>query len=114
MFFQSKDTSNANLMEDFKKVIANPSSHPQICNGAVLLAVFRGIYSEGVDFADNLCRSVICIGIPMTPVHDPLVKSKRDFNKKYEKELNILSGEEWYISNAFKALNQALGRYNKK
>ena len=37
-------------------------------DGALFLAVCRGKVSEGMDFADNNARAVICVGIPFPNV----------------------------------------------
>ena len=39
-------------------------------NGALLLGVYRGRASEGLDFSDNYARAVIAIGIPYPNVKD--------------------------------------------
>ena len=78
--------------------------------GALLLAVCRGKISEGVDFADNSARAVITIGIPFPNFKSIEVTDKRLYNDKFGKELGLLSGQEWYTIQAFRAVNQALGR----
>lgn len=79
--------------------------------GAVLFAVFRGKVSEGIDFADNTARAVITIGIPYPNVKDVVVGLKREYNDESRKERpNLMPGGDWYAAQAFRALNQALGR----
>ena len=76
-----------------------------------MLAVYRGKISEGLDFSDNNARAVICVGIPFPAFKDTLVEQKREYNdKKKRKNPDILSGRKWYEIQAFRALNQALGR----
>ncbi|RKP20840.1 DNA repair helicase, partial [Rozella allomycis CSF55] len=79
-------------------------------NGCLFFAVFRGKVSEGMDFRDNNCRAVISIGIPYPSVTDLQVSLKKDYNNKYSKMRNLLNGREWYEIQAFRAINQALGR----
>lgn len=64
----------------------------------ILLAVYRGKLSEGIDFKDELARLLICIGLPYPNIKDPIVK----LNK--ERKIN------WYSNQTYKALNQAIGR----
>ena len=42
-------------------------------NGALMLAVCRGKVSEGLDFADNNARAVVCVGIPFPNFKDTQV-----------------------------------------
>ena len=53
-------------------------------NGALMLAVCRGKVSEGLDFADNNARAVVCVGIPFPNVKDTQVELKRQYNDKRE------------------------------
>ncbi|XP_062594294.1 Fanconi anemia group J protein homolog isoform X2 [Saccostrea cucullata] len=78
--------------------------------GALFVAVFRGKVSEGMDFADNYARAVITVGIPYPNAKDVQVKFKQEFNNMYRLSRGLLSGSEWYDIQAFRALNQALGR----
>ncbi|XP_065934696.1 Fanconi anemia group J protein homolog isoform X1 [Magallana gigas] len=78
--------------------------------GALFVAVFRGKVSEGMDFADNYARAVITVGIPYPNSKDVQVKYKQEYNNMYRLSRGLLSGSEWYDIQAFRALNQALGR----
>lgn len=77
-------------------------------SGALLFAVYRGKISEGLDLKDDNCRAVVPIGIPYPAFKDPKVVLKREYNDR--RGNNHLSGQQWYESQAFRALNQALGR----
>lgn len=82
-------------------------------DGALFFAVFRGKVSEGIDFTDNYCRAVVSIGIPYPGVKDMEVKFKKEYNdwkKAHKANSDILSGGAWYSAQAFRAINQALGR----
>jgi Fanconi anemia group J protein len=67
--------------------------------------------SEGIDFSDKLARGVLAVGIPFPSLGDSKVKSKRDYNNRYSAEKGLLNGNEWYEIQAFRALNQAIGRW---
>ncbi|RNF10709.1 putative helicase-like protein [Trypanosoma rangeli] len=69
------------------------------CSTAVLVSVYRAKVSEGIDFADDMTRLVICVGIPFRPLKSWTVAAQRRY-----------SGEEWYTVDAIRAVNQALGR----
>lgn len=66
--------------------------------------------SEGIDFADDKARCVICVGIPYPNAKNELIVQKKRFNDENSKTANILTGDEWYTTQAYRALNQALGR----
>ncbi|KAI8356641.1 helicase C-terminal domain-containing protein [Blakeslea trispora] len=79
--------------------------------GALMFAVFRGKVSEGIDFSDNYCRAVVTLGIPYPGVKDLEVKLKRDYNNRRRGvRKDLLTGQEWYTAQAYRAINQALGR----
>lgn len=80
------------------------------CKGAAFLAVFRGKVSEGIDFSDDNARVVIVVGIPFPNISDIQIALKKKYNNTYKSSKNLLSGNEWYCLQAFRALNQALGR----
>lgn len=84
------------------------------CGGAILLAVCRGRVSEGMDFADDNARGVVVVGVPYPNVKDLQVSLKRAHNDSERKHQGQgsekLSGSEWYTQQAFRALNQAVGR----
>eukprot|EP00039_Didymoeca_costata_P003515 m.68149 g.68149 ORF g.68149 m.68149 type:complete len:899 (+) comp11944_c0_seq1:162-2858(+) len=92
-------------MSDYFKFIDDPK-----IKGAVLFAVARGKISEGIDFADNYARAIISVGIPFPNWGDFQVVEKRNFNDVYKIQRGLLSGSAWYESQAFRALNQGLGR----
>ncbi len=74
--------------------------------GAVLLAVFRGRNAEGSNFPYEEARGIFLIGLPYADYRDPIVRAQiRYFNNKAPH-----LGERWYVMDAFRAANQALGR----
>merc|ERR1712025_36580 len=102
-----------NVMKEFYGVIqeTNVGVNEFGQNGAIFLAVCRGKVSEGLDFADNNARAVICVGIPFPAVKDTLVDLKKKYNdEKRTVKPHLLPGRDWYEIQAFRALNQALGR----
>uniref|UniRef100_A0A672U6L5 DNA 5'-3' helicase n=1 Tax=Strigops habroptila TaxID=2489341 RepID=A0A672U6L5_STRHB len=79
-------------------------------DGALLIAVCRGKVSEGLDFCDENARAVITIGIPFPNVKDLQVELKRKYNDQHKNTRGLLPGSQWYEIQAYRALNQALGR----
>jgi fanconi anemia group J protein len=61
-------------------------------------------------FADY-ARMVIMVGIPYPAFKDLLVVAKKKYQDKwYATDRVHLSGDAWYSQQAFRALNQAIGR----
>ncbi|KAH9598921.1 DEAD2 [Trypanosoma melophagium] len=83
--------------------------------GAILLAVCRGKISEGVDFADHHGRCVVVAGIPFANHTDLFVRLKRDYITRVAPQRpkvqgKLFTGEDWYINEAMRAVNQCVGR----
>ncbi|KAK3101069.1 hypothetical protein FSP39_000727 [Pinctada imbricata] len=90
--------------------VDNEDEHYEDRDGALFIAVCRGKVSEGLDFTDDNARAVITVGIPFPNFKDVQVKLKREYNDAHRASRGLLSGSEWYEIQAFRALNQALGR----
>ncbi|XP_055022921.1 Fanconi anemia group J protein isoform X2 [Boleophthalmus pectinirostris] len=115
-------------LESFKMVIAEPRGgakgdfdellqcyydaikYTDHRDGALLIAVCRGKVSEGLDFTDDNARAVVTIGIPFPNIKDLQVELKMKYNDQHCKTRGLLSGNRWYEIQAYRALNQALGR----
>eukprot|EP00949_MAST-11_sp_MAST-11-sp1_P001675 g1675.t1 len=90
----------------------------------MLMAVFRGKISEGIDFSDRYARAVLIVGIPYPSFADVRVKLKKAHLDSQAvgkgsssaaaatatSAVSTLSGAAWYTQCAFRATNQALGR----
>ncbi|KAJ1663292.1 hypothetical protein IW140_005142 [Coemansia sp. RSA 1813] len=103
------------LLSAYKKFLSDRSNNSTEGQcGAVMFAVYRGKISEGIDFSDHLCRTIVNIGIPYPAFMDPKVALKREYNDAHSslssKSGGLLSGFSWYNTQAFRAINQALGR----
>ena len=87
-------------------------------NGAVLLCVCRGKVSEGLDFSDDKARLVLIVGIPYPPAFDVAVRLKREYQDVVSRKAAaagaaagaVENGSQWYDSQAWRAINQAVGR----
>ena len=91
----------------FDALIAKYRAAASKPRGAILLSVFRGKASEGIDFADDQARAVFCIGIPYPSTQDPKVLAKKEYQEYAEKSL---SADDWYNLQAYRACNQSFGR----
>lgn len=58
-----------------------------------------------------LKKSAVCTVVYHSGMFDSSqVELKRKYNDRYTNERGLLSGSEWYEIQAYRALNQALGR----
>jgi Fanconi anemia group J protein len=81
--------------------------------GAFLLGVCRGSISEGMDFSDDQARAVFVFGIPYPNYRDIDVTLKKAYNDIHSKNFTnrrLLSANEWYDAQAYRAIGQAVGR----
>jgi len=90
---------NAKIVEEYKRTTTDSS-------GALLLGVFRGRNAEGSNFPDEQARAVFLVGVPFADYRDPVVKAQIEYFNRKSKTL----GEKWYLMDAFRAANQAMGR----
>jgi regulator of telomere elongation helicase 1 len=96
---------------DFETCMSEYYAAVQTTRGAIFMAVLRGKVSEGLDFKDENGRAVIIIGLPFAPYKNPQIILKREYLEKNRNKGNMLvSGQEWYDTDAIRAVNQAIGR----
>lgn len=111
IFIEPKDNGALKeVMTMYYDAVDNPSLRRSSCTGALFLAVYRGKISEGLDFADDYARVVITVGIPYPNFKQVDVSMKRDYNDRFCTKKKLLNGRQWYETQAYRALNQALGR----
>ena len=53
---------------------------------------------------------MITVGIPYPSFVDTAVMEKKKYNNSYAFSRGLLNGDKWYEIQAYRALNQALGR----
>ena len=76
----------------------------------------RGKASEGLDLADHTSRAVVIVGIAYPPREDPRIKIKmayldeRRFQGADDSGKDLPTGKQWYKLQAWRAVNQAVGR----
>jgi regulator of telomere elongation helicase 1 len=90
---------NRKIVEEYKRIAKTE-------DGAVLCGVFRGRNAEGSNFPFEEGGGVVLVGVPYADYSDPIVKAQIGFYNKKQEGL----GEKWYIMDAFRAANQAMGR----
>ncbi|KAF5829552.1 helicase C-terminal domain-containing protein, partial [Dunaliella salina] len=109
-FVEPRDGSQfQQVIDGYKSKLEEPTG-----NGAIFFAVCRGKVSEGLDFSDRAGRGVIITGIPYAMRNDPKVRLKRDVLDEDARMTKgggaALTGDAWYVQQAMRAVNQAMGR----
>lgn len=67
--------------------------------------------AEDLDFEDNYARLLLCVvQESYSPLKGLQVVMKRECNNKFCRQKHLLNGAKWYETQAFRAVNQALGR----
>ncbi|KAJ2553025.1 hypothetical protein EV175_003089 [Coemansia sp. RSA 1933] len=117
LFIESQGDSRSSfnrLLAQYKQLLNARNDNSGSGGGALMFAVHRGKISEGLDFSDHLCRTIVNIGIPYPAFMDTKISLKREYNdacnNSNSENDKLLSGFWWYNTQAFRAMNQALGR----
>ncbi|CAD7926345.1 unnamed protein product [Amoebophrya sp. A120] len=118
---------------DIEELKAQYSNYIEQDGEALLLGVMRAKCSEGISFNDHYCRAVIVVGLAYPAREAPEIKHKMQYNTWWRKAVqqqqalndrnaamkgqaapakqNVpITGDAWYGQEAFRAINQALGR----
>jgi len=93
-------------MKELEKVMEKYRERIRQGREAVFVCVYRGKAAEGVDFRDELARAVVAVGIPYPALKDAQIELKKEYNDKG----GGFNGRMWYEAQAYRAVNQALGR----
>ncbi|WAQ92847.1 hypothetical protein PtA15_17A329 [Puccinia triticina] len=110
IFVEPKSTTDVDkILNGYAAAVNQSTSTPSLSCGGLLLAVVGGKLSEGINFANNLCRAVIVIGIPY-PNSQSLELKERVKYVENLKGAQKDSGKTFYANLAFKAVNQSIGR----
>ncbi|KAJ3289712.1 DEAD H (Asp-Glu-Ala-Asp His) box helicase 11 [Rhizoclosmatium sp. JEL0117] len=78
-------------------------------NGAILFCVVGGKMSEGINFSDDMARSVFMVGLPYPSKTSPELAEKMRYIDSRASASGITSSE-YYENLCMRALNQSIGR----
>lgn len=98
-------------LADYTSSIKKPQSL-----GAILFSVVGGKMSEGINFADDLARAVIVVGLPFPNAFSAELVAKRNFivdsctRKGLSKSQAMESARQFYENICMRAVNQSVGR----
>lgn len=102
---RGKELSTDEVLTQYAKAIRSKTTTKK--NGALLLGVVGGKLSEGLNFADDLGRGIIVVGLPYANPNCCELKERMNF---LEKKLGVGSGKDYYENNCWKLINQCIGR----
>ena len=118
-----KATGLLQSLQRHKKVHREPKSSKQVelalegysrdatSTGALLLSVVGGKMSEGINFADDMARCVMVVGLPYPDITDPELKEKMSsMDAAAAKNKSSISGQAYYQNLCMRAVNQSVGR----
>ncbi|KAK4556199.1 ATP-dependent DNA helicase chl1 [Recurvomyces mirabilis] len=107
VFWDSQTGSAENTFKEYSKAIAT-SRH-----GAIMLSVIGGKLSEGINFADDLGRCVVVVGLPFPNLQTAEWKARLQYidEKAVARgEVSGKAGREHAENVCMRAVNQAVGR----
>ncbi len=79
--------------------------------GAILFCVVGGKMSEGINFANEMARGVVVVGLPYADITDIVLKTKMDIlDKDYKEKRASITGSEYYQALCMRNVNQSIGR----
>lgn len=82
-----------------------------VCNGAILFSIVGGKMSEGINFADDLGRCVVMVGLPYPNKFSVELKEKMSYLNQKAAGKNVKNAGDIYYNNlCMKAVNQSIGR----
>ena len=96
-----------------------PLSTHEKRRGAILFAVVGAKLSEGLNFADDLARAVIIIGLPFANLGSPELQERMKYVKRLEEKSDLSSkrqpgqkdaAAELYENMCMNAVNQSIGK----
>ena len=77
----------------------------------MLICVIGGKLSEGINFSDNLARTVFVFGLPFPSTQSQALKEKMAFyDQLSKKSSSSFDGKQFYENLTMRVLNQAVGR----
>ncbi|KAH9480540.1 ATP-dependent DNA helicase CHL1 [Psilocybe cubensis] len=115
VFFEPEESSQVEkVLQDYALAIKNPAEGKK---GALLFAVIGAKLSEGLNFADDLARGVVIVGLPFANLGSPELRERMKYVKSLEEQKDGASKQkgqkdaaaELYENMCMNAVNQSIG-----
>ncbi|MEE6478112.1 hypothetical protein FKM82_011742, partial [Ascaphus truei] len=99
------------VLSEYSKCIKRCSQFIGPLTGALLLSVVGGKMSEGINFADDLGRCVVMVGMPYPNIQSPELQEKISYlDHTLPKTDGVSAGRVLIENMCMKAVNQSIGR----
>lgn len=101
------------VLSEYAKTInlSKNKNSSETCSGAILFSIVGGKMSEGINFADDLGRCVVMVGLPYPNKFSVELKEKMKYlNEKAAIKSIKNAGDVYYNNLCMKAVNQSIGR----
>ncbi|KAF8073637.1 helicase C-terminal domain-containing protein [Lyophyllum atratum] len=117
-FFEPAETTDVDkvLQEYSAAAHALPQSASDKIRGALLFAVIGAKLSEGLNFADDLARAVVIVGLPFANLGSPELKERLQYVNRLDASVTKKkpgqkdAAAELYENMCMNAVNQSIGR----
>lgn len=103
------------VLQGYASAIAAPTvraplTQPDAPKGAILFAVVNAKLSEGINFADNLARCVVMVGLPFPNAKSKELAERMEYMRRLDATAKTDLGRELYLNLCMRAVNQSMGR----
>ena len=80
-------------------------------DGALLFSVMGGKMSEGINFANEMARCVLVVGLPYPDITDPVLQEKMQSLDRESRGAGAgITGQAYYQNLCMRTVNQSVGR----
>ncbi|KAF8908999.1 helicase C-terminal domain-containing protein [Gymnopilus junonius] len=116
VFFEPEDSAQVEtILQQYGIAATKPMEGKK---GAILFAVIGAKLSEGLNFADDLARGVVIVGLPFANLGSPELKERLKYVKYLEEQRGMTNrgkgqkdaAAELYENMCMNAVNQSIGR----
>uniref|UniRef100_A0A7S3QEP4 Helicase ATP-binding domain-containing protein n=1 Tax=Chaetoceros debilis TaxID=122233 RepID=A0A7S3QEP4_9STRA len=97
--------------KDVESTLQLYSKKASSAQGALMFCVVGGKMSEGINFANEMARGVMIVGLPYADITDIVLKTKMNLlDKEFQEERASISGSDYYQNLCMRNVNQSIGR----
>ncbi|KAJ7432344.1 helicase C-terminal domain-containing protein [Mycena latifolia] len=120
VFFEPEQSTHVDqVLQGYSAAVQEPSDQPSSgkSRGGLLFAVIGAKLSEGLNFADDLARAVIIVGLPFANLGSAELRERMKYVKQLEEKRGTKrpqgqkdAAAELYENMCMNAVNQSIGR----